>query len=96
MDALAFPFRLIDGSAVVTDNNSDEYAAQKVASIVSTKAGELPLKPYFGVSELEFGDFDISGLFYTAALYFPDIKIGQIRQLTDNSGQLLVEIAFSI
>lgn len=95
MDALAFPFRFLNGRAATIDDATDEYAAQKVASIASTRTGELSLKPYFGTSDPEFDEFDISGLYYTAALYFPDIRIGQIRQLTDNTGQLLVEIAFS-
>ena len=95
MDAFAFPFRFSSGNVVKLDTASDEYIAQKVASIVSTAAGELPLKPYFGTREPEFSDFDVSGLYYTAALYFPEVKIGSVRQLTENTGQLLVEVQFT-
>ena len=96
MDALAFPFRFLSGRAVTIDNASDQYAAQKVASLASTRIGELPIKPFFGTRDPEFSEFDISGLYYAAALYFPEIQIGEVRQLTDNSGQLLVEIAFKV
>ena len=96
MDALAFPFRFSAGRAVTLDDASDQYTAQKVASIVSTRTGELPIKPFFGTREPEFSEFDISGLYYAAALYFPEVQIGEVRQLTDNNGQLLVEIAFKV
>lgn len=96
MDALAFPFRFTAGRAVTLDSASDEYVAQKVASIASTKTGELSLKPFFGTRDPEFSEFDVSGLYYTAALYFPEIQIGGVKQLTDNTGQLLVEIAFKV
>lgn len=94
MDAFSFPFRFSAGSAATLDDTSEQYAAQKVASIVSTRAGELSLKPFFGTRDPEFSEFDVSGLYYTAALYFPEIQIGGIKQLTGNSGELLVEVAF--
>jgi hypothetical protein len=94
MDAFSFPFRFSAGRAVTLDDASEQYAAQKVASIISTRTEELSLKPFFGTRDPEFSEFDVSGLYYTAALYFPEIQIGGIRLLNSNSGELLVEVAF--
>jgi phage baseplate assembly protein W len=96
MEALAFPFRFKRGRAATLDTADEAYYAQKVASVVSTGVGELPLRPLFGTSEPEFQTFDSSGLVYTCASNFPDIVINEILQSITADGRLVVDVQFDI
>lgn len=96
MEALSFPFRFKRGRAVTLDTADEAYYAQKVASVVSTGVGELPLRPRFGTSEPVFDNFDTSGLVYTCANFFPDIVINEVLQTIAADGRLLVDVQFDI
>lgn len=92
---MAFPFRFARGRAVRVDDQSEAYAAQKIASIAQTRRGELPLTPTFGTEAPEFKGFDSAGLLLSASTFFPDLQIGTIRQSVSENGQLSVTVEFT-
>jgi len=92
--ALAFPFRFYRRRAATVDATSEEYAAQRIASVISTKSGELPLLPFFGTDPPEFSEFDAGGLHYTCAAHFPDIEIQQIEEEVAEDGRLIITVEF--
>lgn len=96
MEALSFPFRFKRGRAVTLDTADEAYYAQKVASVVSTAVGELPLRPQFGVNEPEFNTFDTAGLVYTCSNNFPDVVITDVLQSITADGRLIVDVQFDV
>jgi hypothetical protein len=89
-------FRFNRGRAVTVDSQSDAYVAQKVASAASTRNGELPLLPLFGTEDPEFSEFDAGGMYYTCAVYFPEVKITEIQERISDSGRSEISVRFDI
>jgi hypothetical protein len=81
---------------VTVDTFDERYVAQKVASAVSTYAGELPLMPQFGTRDPEFNEFDSGGVVYTCAIFFPEVDITSIYDEIDNNGKLAVNVEFQV
>lgn len=96
MEALSFPFRFKRGRAIRLDTSDESYQAQKIASVISTRRGELPLKPTFGIKDPEFNEFDTAGFSYTVASEFPDIQIKNIVQTITGDGRVLIDVEFDI
>ena len=96
MEALSFPFRFKRGHAVTLDSTSEPYAAQRVASVISTRVGELPLLPAFGIDDPEFDEFDSAGLYSTCASHFPEILITDIFESVTPDGRVLIDVSFDI
>jgi hypothetical protein len=96
MRALSFPFRFTRGAAATVDVSSDAFAAQRLASAASTRLGELPLLPRFGITDPEFDEFDSGGLYFTCATYFPDIDITNLLQSDIEDGSMTIEIEFQV
>lgn len=96
MDAFAFPFRFELGNPVKLDNASEAYAAQRVASIVQTRKGELILKPTYGTDDPEFAELDVAGLYLTLANYHVDLEVDEIEEYVEDDGEATYKISFSI
>lgn len=96
MQAIAFPFRFNRGRVVTADTTTDAYIAQKVASAASTRTGELPLLPLFGTEDPEFDDFDLGGLFYTCAIFFPEVQIVDVVETLNDNGTNNIKIDFDV
>jgi hypothetical protein len=97
MQAIAFPFRFNRGRVVTLDTETDVYAAQKVLSVASTRNGELPLIPQFGMEDPEFDELDTGGIYLTTAVFFPEIRINEIEEGPLNpNGTTQVRIKFDV
>ena len=94
MDSLSHPFRFAAGRAVSVVEDSDEFAAQMVASAVKTALGELPVTTDFGSLPAEFSRLDTAGVIYSLSKYHPTIVVGSIRN-TIAEAEIRVVVEFS-
>ena len=94
MDAFSFPFRFVRGRIPVLDTTSDQYAAQKISSIIQTEIGELPITPLYGLDPAEFDQFDVASLTYGVARYFPEIQLQTITEDIKGDGTVNIKVEF--
>ena len=78
------------------DSGDERYAAQKILTAVSTRVGELPLRPRFGTQDPEFAEFDRAGFYYTCATFFPEIQIGNLEERADATGRAVIDVTFNV
>lgn len=95
MTALAFPFRFHHGKIVTVEENSDEFAAQRIMSVIKTGQGELPLNPTFGIQSLEFNQFDQGNFLLAVNSNYNDIAINNVDVFNDNSGEVKINVDFT-
>lgn len=70
-DVLAHPFRLAGTAIAVVDDATDDGVAQEIAVLVSTRAGERPLVPDYGLGSAEFDGIDVTQVNAGLAAYGP-------------------------
>lgn len=76
---LAHPFRLTPAGVVVThDDSSDEADAQAIAVLISTRIGERPLAPDYGVDDPVGGRLEIAEVAAGLAAYGPPLTITDV------------------
>lgn len=96
MDVFSFPFRFTqNGSVAKVVQGSDADLAQKLAALLQTGIGELPLAPHFGVNDPVFHRIDQSEVVAAAAIFYPELQINGVTSRVTDSGRTTVEIAFS-
>jgi hypothetical protein len=95
MTAFAFPFRFHHGKIVTVEDNSDEFAAQRIMSAIKTEIEELPLNPTFGISSPEFDHFDESGFLLTIGSNYNDIEINEITQTINQDQTTNISVKFT-
>jgi hypothetical protein len=95
MTAFAFPFRFHHGKIATVEENSDEFAAQRIMSVIKTEQGELPLNPTFGIQSLEFQQFDKGNFLLAVNSNYNDIAIDDIAVINDNSGEVKINVNFT-
>lgn len=95
MDTFAFPFRFkTDGSAQKVRQGSEADHAQKIAQLVQTRIGELPLAPAFGITDPTLYKIDAGEIASGLALYYPEIEVEEILIYSTQNGRNAVEVAF--
>lgn len=76
---LAHPFRITTAGTVATiDDATDEADAQAIAVLVSTRQGERPLVPLFGVPDPVFGDLTVADVAAGLATFGPPLIVDGI------------------
>ena len=95
MTAFAFPFRFHHGKIVTVEEDADEFAAQRIMSVIKTGQGELPLNPTFGIQSLEFNQFDQGNFLMAVNSNYNDIAINDVDVFNDNSGQVKINVNFT-
>ena len=95
MTAFAFPFRFKSGKIQTIEEDTDEFAAQRILSVIKTEQGELELNPTFGTQSSEFITFDKANFLLSVNSNFSDISIDNIETDTDNAGSVQIKIEFS-
>ena len=76
------------------DTTSDQYAAQKISSIIQTEIGELPITPLYGLDPAEFDQFDVASLTYGVARSFPEIQLQTITEDIKGDGTVNIKVEF--
>jgi hypothetical protein len=93
-NAMAFPFRFVNGKIAQHDKNSEHYAAQLIAATLQTSIGELPLAPQFGSIDPEFSAFNTAGFISTVANYVTGVVIDDIQQTIGPDGKVKIVVQF--
>lgn len=95
---IAYPFTLTGGGSVATvEDGSDVQAAQELAVAVSTRPGERPLVPSFGIADPAFVGFDEEALRLHVELFGPPVRIERVDVLflSDTVQDVTVEFSSS-
>lgn len=96
MDTLAFPFRFSGGRAARLDDQSEEFAAQFIATAIQTRIGELPISYDFGCIEAEFNTFDTANFLLTVSNYAPGIRITDINKVITTNEKVQISVKFNL
>lgn len=74
--------------------SSDQYAAQKIATILQTRLGDLPIRPSFGTTDPLFSEIDRASFYGNVAAFFPDIRVNEITEELQEDGILRTTVTF--
>ena len=97
VNLLSFPFRLNSkGNAVVADDASAEYCAERLTVILGTQPGERPLTPSFGVNDPAFESFAVQALTVQVALYGLPVEIGDVSRTFISDAQEHITVRFDM
>lgn len=97
MDVLAFPFRIdAKGEVPLVVQGSDAHLAQQAYQFVSTRPGELPLAPAYGLYDPLFRVVDEGEIVTGLAVYHPDVNVVDVDvRATPIEGTYHIGIEFS-
>lgn len=96
MDVISFPFRLSpDGSVSKVEQFSDADVVQKIAFLMQTEPGELPLALHYGIKDPSFRSVSATEIEAAISAFYPGVVVNNIRIGVDDTGQTAVDIYFS-
>lgn len=96
MDVFAFPFRLDSTGAVAkVQQRSDADLAQKLANLMQIEKNTLPLAPHFGIDDPVFSSVHPGQIRAAVAVFYPEIRIDDIKMTVAPSGTRAMQISFS-
>jgi hypothetical protein len=96
VDVLSFPFRLTpDGTVAKVEQFSDADVAQKIAFLMQTEPGELPLALHYGISDPSFRTVNATEIEAAISAFYPGVVVNEIRIGVDGSGEAAVNVYFS-
>ncbi len=93
MRLLSHPFRLTtDGAVATVEDGSPEADDEAVAILISTRHGERPLVPAFGVPDPVFGDLTAADIAAGLAAFGPPLAVVDVtaRHVTDTAETVTV------
>lgn len=88
---LSHPFRITGGRAATVEQHSPRHLTEAVAHLASTRPGERPLVPSFGVADPTVVGLDPLELATVAAVHAPEIDIVAVT-ITDIDGDSYVDV----
>jgi hypothetical protein len=84
---LAHPLRLLpNGSLGTVETDTDAHHAQELAVLVSTRRGERPLAPTFGITDPAFAGVDPAELAAQVAVFGPPVTITGVTTTYNDTG----------
>ena len=96
MDVLSSPFRFLgNGRAATVVQFSDDDVAQKIASLMQTEPGELPLAPHFGIHDPTFRSVRSTEIEAAIVSFYPGVTVNDVRMGIDGAGETAIEIYFT-
>lgn len=75
---LAHPFRLAGAEVAKVEDGSDEGLGQLVAVLVTTRRGERPMVPAFGVSDPVFDSYSVAEVNAALSMFGPAVQVDEI------------------
>jgi len=90
---ISWPFRLApNGSVVTRPDNTAEYYAEEITQLVTTRSGERPLVPQFGLDDPTFSFVDPQELAIKCDKFLIPVRILDVstKQITDGQQDALV------
>lgn len=93
---LAHPFELgANGSFVVRDEATDEYIAERLALILSTRPGERPAVPLFGMDDPAFHELSLPELQVQCELFLIPVEIIDVTTRIVSDGDIEFSVEFN-
>ena len=74
---------------------SDRDAVQKIAALMQTEPGELPLALHYGIYDPSFRKVKPTEIEAAINTFYPGILVNKVKLGLDNQGGTLVEIFFT-
>lgn len=92
---LAHPFRLSGAAVAVVDDGSEQGVAQLVAMLLSTRKGERPLRPGYGITDPVFSRMDLAEINAGLTMFGPAVEVVAIdvQQVDASNEQVTVRYA---
>lgn len=82
------PFRIdANGKVVTTDQDTDQYLAERLSVILQTQPGERPLAPEFGIEDFVFGELSLPALELQMEMFDLPIVVDDIREYVIDDGR---------
>lgn len=92
---ISFPFRLgPNGSVVTRPDDSSDYYAELLATMVLTKPGERPQVPLYGLNDPTFAELDAQELSYKVDIFGPPVKVTKVSSQYVSAIQQDIRIEF--
>lgn len=92
---LSHPFRLNqNGAMAVRDEHTDEYVSERLAVIISTRPGERPMVPLFGIEDPAFGSLSLPALQVQMELFDIPVIITDVVEEPVSDGTTNVYVDF--
>lgn len=93
---LSHPFRLApNGQMATIDDSSDEYIAERIGMIISTRPGERPMVPLFGIDDPAYDDLSLPALQVQMELFEIPAIIEDVDEQPASYDMTNVEVSFS-
>lgn len=92
---LSFPFRIAGGKAVHVEESSDAGRAEMLAVLLSTRIGERPMVPGYGVTDPTFDELDAGEVAAGVALYGPAVVITGVDTVFTDAASMDVTVSFA-
>lgn len=91
---LSHPFRIVGGKAATVAQHSPRHLAEAVAHIASTRSGERPMVPTFGIADPVVVGLDPTELMAVAAVHAPEALVTAVT-VTDDAENSYIDIEVS-
>lgn len=93
---ISWPFRIApNGSAVTRPDDTPEYYAEEIMQMVTTRTGERPLVPGFGVADPTFAYLDPNELAIRCDTYSIPARIVDVETQTIGDGRQDVLVTYA-
>ena len=95
MELLSIPFRIgDDGRPERIWQGSEAHAHQQALQFVSTKPGELPMSPLYGLDDPSFRSMDAAEVVVGMATYHPEVVVQSVFVYGDPYGvaEVVIEV----
>jgi phage baseplate assembly protein W len=94
VNLLSYPFRLDARGSVATTEDGEDYFAEEIASLISTRPGERTLVPNYGITDPVFNSLSKTELIEKIGMFGPSVTINSIRSTLLNDTQVKVDINY--
>lgn len=97
MRCISHPFRLGPTGRVVTvDQDSDQFVAEQIAVLLTTRPGERALEPSFGLPDPAFDGIDPSLVQAAVTAFVPSAQVSDVTVTYRDDSTADVRINYSI
>lgn len=93
---IAHPFRLVGSTVATVEQASDAGLIQSVAVLATTRRGERPLVPSFGITDPAFHSVSQAEINAGLALFGPDVTVEQVHTEPLGGGRTAVDLIISV
>lgn len=89
---IAHPFQVIGNAVATVDDSSEDGTLQQVAVLVTTRKGERPMRPAYGITDPVFSSYDMAEVNAGLAMYLPGVRVRAVNVSAVNDVTERVEL----